>query len=350
MYTIQTRTNAIVTQRSVEAADNPLQPGEIRVAVETLALTANTVTYAVAGFDVGYWKFFPTDAEGWGIVPAWGFARVVKSRCEGIAEGQRFYGFWPMASTCVLRPEARGDGFVDRADHRVDLPAVYNRYLRAADSASAAEPYQALLQPLAATSWLIADWLDDHAGFGADQIVVGSASSKTGLALCRFLVESRFRVVGLTSAGNLDFVADHGLCDQVLSYEDIEKADKISSVYVDMAGNAGVKQRVHAHFDSLLQHSAAVGLSHWDQFSPKLDLAGPKPEFFFAPAQIAKRQKDWGAGVVQGRISQAVGALAQDAAAWTELQHHSGPQAGMDAFGALAAGKTRPQEGHIWDL
>ena len=46
---------------------------------------------------------------------------------------------------------------------------------------------RALLQPLLATSYLLFDWLMDNDCFGAEQIIIGSASSKTGLGLCKYL-------------------------------------------------------------------------------------------------------------------------------------------------------------------
>ena len=71
---------------------------------------------------------------------------------------------------------------------------------------------------------------------------------------------------------------------------------------------------MHAHLGDALKHSSAVGLSHWDQFAPPRDLAGPKPQFFFAPAQIAKRREDWGPGAVEKRIAEATTRIAEDAA------------------------------------
>jgi len=42
-------------------------------------------------------------------------------------------------------------------------------------------------------------------------------------------------------------------------------------------------------------------------------LPGAKPQFFFAPAQIAKREKDWGPGVVMARAGEASANIARHA-------------------------------------
>jgi Protein of unknown function (DUF2855) len=87
----------------------PLAAGQLRVAVDSFALTSNNITYAAFGDAMNYWGFYPTESDGWGIVPVWGFATVIDSRCEGIAVGERFYGYYPMASEAVLTqpPTAR---------------------------------------------------------------------------------------------------------------------------------------------------------------------------------------------------------------------------------------------------
>src|SRR5262245_27299730 len=52
--------------------------GAVLVRVDTFALTANNVTYGVAGDMLGYWRFFPA-ADTWGRIPVWGFGDVVRS-------------------------------------------------------------------------------------------------------------------------------------------------------------------------------------------------------------------------------------------------------------------------------
>ncbi|MCR8228765.1 DUF2855 family protein, partial [Pseudomonas aeruginosa] len=78
-------------------APEALAEGQALLAVGEFALTANNVTYAALGDALRYWEFFPA-GEGLGIVPVWGFAEVLASRCPGVEPGERFYGYYPMAS------------------------------------------------------------------------------------------------------------------------------------------------------------------------------------------------------------------------------------------------------------
>ncbi len=341
-----------ITQTQIEdTTSKALEPGQVRMQLESFAVTANNVTYAASGFAIGYWKFFPTDEPGQGLVPVWGIAKVAESANDAVAVGTRLYGFYPMAEELIMTPEVSSRGNVtDVAAHRVELPAVYNSYTPVGETPPDQDHLRALLQPLLATSYLLSDWLEDNANFGADQIIVGSASSKTGFGLCKYLAEKadrNYRIIGLTSAGNKDFVEGLEACDDVVTYDDIDKISKVTSVYVDMAGNADVKARLHSHLKDHMKHSAAVGISHWDQFNPTVEFEGVKPEFFFAPAQIAKRRKEWGPGEIDKRIGAAFMRMAEEASSWMEVKVHNGLSAASDVYAAMADGKVNPKEGHV---
>lgn len=328
-----------------------LEVGEARLAIESFALTVNNVTYAAAGGVLDYWRFFPSGVAGQGIVPVWGTATVTQSRAEGLGEGTRLYGYLPMAETLVIRPEQSAPGvFVDHSAHRDGLALVYNTYVAVKPGAAHDDHLRCLLQPLLATSYLLFDWLADNDWFGAEQIIVGSASSKTGLGLCKFLaepVDRPYRIIGLTGPGNRTFVEGLGTCDRVLDYDRIADLPQVPSVYVDMAGHAGVKATLHTHLADHLRHSAAVGTSHWDKFAPPKNLPGPKPQFFFAPAQIAKRRAEWGPGVIEGRITAAWKRIAAGSDDWLDVIVHEGLEAAPALWHALAAGRTNPREGHV---
>jgi hypothetical protein len=68
--------------RVVESPPPELESGQALLRVKTFGLTANNVTYAVFGEAMNYWDFFPTEDEGWGRVPMWGFAEVERSEAE----------------------------------------------------------------------------------------------------------------------------------------------------------------------------------------------------------------------------------------------------------------------------
>lgn len=341
-----------ITQTSADTVTPaPLAAGQARLRLESFAITANNVTYAASGFAIGYWKFFPTGVDGKGLVPVWGVAEVVESTAADLAKGTRLYGFYPMAKELVITPSVSSRGGVtDVAQHRAELPPVYNGYAPMPETTPLEDHLRAVLQPLLATSYLLSDWLADNAYFGAQQIIIGSASSKTGLGLCKYLAEHdgrAFKIIGLTSAGNRAFVEGLGACDTVLSYDEIDQLPLVPSVYVDMAGNAQVKATLHGYLKEHMQHSAAVGISHWDQFNPTQEVEGVKPEFFFAPAQIAKRRQEWGPGEIDRRINAAFERLAAEASSWLDIKVHTGLDAAAEVYRAVAAGQTSPSEGHV---
>ena len=99
------------------------QAGEALLRIDRLALTTNNITYAAFGETphLRYWDFFPTGAAEWFHMPAWGFAEIVESTVEGLAVGERFYGYWPIASHVVMNPVRVSErGFYDGIKfHRV---------------------------------------------------------------------------------------------------------------------------------------------------------------------------------------------------------------------------------------
>ena len=354
MQRLLTDHKTITKTRLDDVAAEVCGAGQARLKLESFALTANNVTYAASGFAIGYWHFFPTSIEGQGLVPVWGTAEVVESHSDDLAVGTRLYGFYPLAEELVITVQSDGHGgFVDAAPHRAELPAVYNRYTPVRSGKLSEDHMRALLQPLLATSYLLYDWLMDNECFGADQIIIGSASSKTGLGLCKYLAEPAERaygIIGLTSERNRSFVEGLGACDQVLTYDEIDQLPKNASVYVDMSGNGAVKAQVHSTLGAHLKHSSAVGISHWDQFNPQNAVEVVKPQFFFAPAQIAKRREEWGPGVMEKQITQAWKRLETDAGSWLDVQVHNGIGEAAGVYAALADGTANPRDGHIITL
>ena len=157
-------------------ADLPeLEPGEARLRVDRVGLTANNVTYAVLGNSFRYWEFFPTES-GRGIVPLWGFGVVEESRAEGVNVGDRLYGYYPSASHLIVRPDRIDEqGFRDASEHRSTLPSPYNAYaLTTGDAAYEAdrEDLLVLYRPLFWTSFMFADWLVENDCFGAQATVL----------------------------------------------------------------------------------------------------------------------------------------------------------------------------------
>ena len=120
--TLQVHKQHLDNTRLHTAPQPDLAAGQVRVAVESFALTSNNITYAAFGDAMSYWQFWPTGEADWGVVPVWGFATVCESQHPGVAVGERLYGYWPMASHAVLQPDRVGpQGVADAAPHRAGL-------------------------------------------------------------------------------------------------------------------------------------------------------------------------------------------------------------------------------------
>ena len=333
----------------------PLEPGdgEAVLRVERVGVTANNVTYAVLGDALRYWKFFPPGqqalADGWGRVPLWGFAEVVASRSEGVEVGERVYGYLPSSSHLRVRPASvhppgSGTGrFRDAAEHRADLPAVYNAY---ADAGDDDVDLQVLFRPLFTTSWMLADWLDDG-GPDAEVAVFSSASSKTAYGTAFLLRDVDVEVVGLTSAGNVGFTEGLGLYDRVLSYDDVASLEQgRATAYVDVAGSTPLRREIHAHLGEHVVRDVVVGIAQGTPGGDPGEIAGARPSMFFAPDQIARRREDWGPQEYERRYARAWSSFVGQAAGWVDVEHSSGPEALRDAWTAVLEG-VGPRVGHV---
>jgi hypothetical protein len=294
-----------------------------------------------------YWDFFPA-ADGWGRVPVWGHADVVASSVDALPEGTRVYGYLPMASHLVVRPDhVTVNGFVDASEHRAALPPVYNQYQRVAPSDTERET--AILRPLFTTSFLLDDWLADGGMNGARSVVLGSASSKTALGLA-FLLAQRgdIEVVGLTSAGNAEFVDGVGYYDRTVTYDTIDDLDaNVPSAFVDMGGSAPARVTLHTRLGFSLKASCMVGATHWEDPPDTRELPGPQPSFFFAPDRVVKRREDWGGAGFDERVEAAWDAFLASVAGWLQVVERNGDEELAQTWLEVLEGRTPPSVGYV---
>jgi hypothetical protein len=342
MQRVTVKRDAIAQARVETLPPPPLNAGEIRLCVESFALTANNITYAAMGSAMKYWDFFPVEA-GEGVVPVWGFASVTESAVAAIAVGERVYGYLPMASELVVTPGAvRGGSFSDAAPHRAALAAVYNQYQRVRSQPGADEDLRALFEPLFLTSWLIERMFARDGWHAATQIVMTSASSKTALALAHLVrgQAPQIRRIGLTAAGNVDFVRATGLYDDVLGYDAIERVPGGASVAVDFAGNGAILARVHTALRDDLRYSCLVGLTHWQDRAGGAAMTGPRLILFFAPDHAAATLGELGAAGFASAKDAAWAAFIADARALMPVTAVTGLDAAAAAYRALVAGSA----------
>jgi hypothetical protein len=298
--TLEVRKDDLSQARLVTEDAPELEPGQALFEIERFALSANNVTYGALGDRLGYWRFFGASEDGWGRIPAWGYAR----------NGDlRLFGYVPMASHVVL---ALDDRLVETSAHRAELPKAYNRYAPDPGGGDA----ELLLRPL----YVLAFLLDDALGTPERPVIVSSASSKAALGFARLQAGRGSPPIGLTSARHRAFVEGLGVYETVATYDDPPSGD--GALLVDIAGS----RRVQA------AETLAVGATQYD----RLDSDGAA--FFFAPTELRNRRAAFERGFP---------AAFERLVAWSRTWLSIRDDDPLEAYRAVAGGDARPDEGYV---
>ncbi|MGJ8562901.1 MAG: DUF2855 family protein [Alphaproteobacteria bacterium] len=344
-----------------KSEDGALKDGHIRVDIGPFALTANNVTYMVTGDMIGYWKYFAPEAygideAGTGRMPVWGYGIVKETLCDSLEVGDRIYGFFPVAKSMDMKPvKLNPMGFQDGTDHRVDLHSIYNSYTITKNDPSfapALDDIQPILRPLFTTSFLIDDLFGEENFFGADQIILISASSKTAMGTAYCLKErGGVKVTGLTSSGNKDFVEKTGFYDDVTTYDAIDGLDgSVKTAIIDMAGNGKVTGALYEKFGDNIVYNCMVGKSHWQGGSPPKPSKGAPPSMFFAPDRAKQRFADWGPAGFASNLAARWLPFCHGAKDWLEIYHGEGLEAFLPVYKDLLEGRANPARGYLLSL
>ena len=365
MKQLQTLKNDLSKTRIVQTKNPEIEAEEISVSIESFAFTSNNVTYGVAGNTIGYWQFFKTTEDAnneWGCIPVWGFAKIIKSNVDELIVGERLFGYFPPGDILNLKPiKVTNQGFADGKEHRKDLPAVYNNYLRLSVDVnydSSIDNIRSLLFPLHITSFCICDALQDEAYFGADQIIIVSASSKTAIGLAQGLQETSNApsIIGLTSEKNMGFVKNLGCYDEVITYDHLSNVNfNLKSVMVDMAGSREILGTLHGSLADNMLKCLTVGMTHWDNEVTAEDALGQamlreRTEFFFAPAHIQKRVTDWGYEGYNQKTNDFMKARSNQSIDWMQVKKINGLKNFISTYEKFVSGDINPNEGIIVEL
>ncbi len=341
-----------------EPLPTELAENEVLLKVDRQALTSNNITYALVGDTLGYWGFFPTE-EGWGRIPAMGWADVVESRHPEVEVGERVWGWFPFSTHLkILAGDISATHIRDCSPHRAEFAPLYSQIDRAAANPiyePAREDQDSLVRALFMTSWLVEDLLDTNDVFGARACLITSASSKTSIALAHCVKQrGKLASVGLTSPGNLAFCESLGCYDEVVSYDAIASLDAARPVgMVDMAGSGEVRSTAHHHFGDNMKFSLQVGVTHYEEtgssdgLTVEEDLPGATPEFFFAPGHVQTRSVELGAAELIRRLVSDYLGFRQFCDGWLKIEHNRGPEAVEQTYQAILAGRTDPASGQI---
>ncbi|KAI9897713.1 hypothetical protein N3K66_007569 [Trichothecium roseum] len=303
------------------APTSPLAPGHVRVKPEVLGITLNNRSYALLGDLLAWWSAYPVPPEAapapagdgapetrWGIVPAWGYGRVLESNgVQGISAGDMLQGFWPTSSRPVdlrLEPHgaaAGGEGFDETSAHRAKLMTIYNRYVvtgeaRAAERSVEDLAWESNCAVVWGAGWIFTEyvfapaprepvtplgdtsvpWTREDADVGSAVVVNLAASSKTAMAIS-FGFRRRngdqsppLAVLDVTSSPGRYPKAQLGgtAAHRVVSYEDLSSAETLAwigglkasrVVLIDSGAPPGTAQTFHdALFASSSSNDAAT--------------------------------------------------------------------------------------------
>lgn len=336
--------------RISKTSPDSLEDGQILVEIKQFAFTSNNITYAAVGEKVGYWNFFPVSEEE-GIIPVWGFADVVESKSDEISVGERFYGYYPMASHVVLVPtDIKNGNFTDSTPHRTALPQIYNHYVNTKldhGYSVEGEAFQSIFRPLFTTSFLIEDLFFDNNFFGSKNIILTSASSKTAIGLA-FLLKQRkddhdIEIIGLTSSQHVDFVTKLGFYDKVYTYDSLDKIEFEKSTIVDFSGNNQTQSELQEKLGDQLLYNCLVGMVDWQNRGK----AASNGTFFFAPSQATKRLKEWGPKVFQEKLAKTWLSFTKNAENWMTIKETNSTEDLGDLYIEMLDGNVDPSVGHI---
>ena len=341
-----------------EPVPTELAENEVLLKIDRQALTSNNITYALAGDTLGYWAFFPTE-EGWGRIPAMGWADVIESRHPEVEVGERLWGWYPFSTHLkILAGDIQATHIRDCSPHRADYAPIYSQLDRASANPfyePAREDQDSLLRGLYMTSWLVEDMLDCNDSYGAEGVLITSASSKTSIALAHCAKKrGKLVTVGLTSPGNVAFCESLGCYDKVRTYDDIASLGaERRVVLVDMAGSAEVRSSAHHHFGDNMKFSLQVGVTHYDEtgsgdgLTVEEDLPGATPEFFFAPGHVQTRSAELGGAELMRRLVVSYVEFRQFSDGWLQIEQSVGPEAAEKTYQAVLAGSSDPASGQI---
>lgn len=364
---LEVNRSAITDTRIVDDELGELGPDSVRLRIERFSITANTITYAEFGDMLDYWGFYPTGDPAWGRVPAMGWAEVIASTHPGVEAGSRYYGWFPMAQYVDLHVAVTSTGLRDDGAHRSAHAPVYrtvertdldplhpSRSVSPQSDLADAEDRHALVRGLFLTGYLADGYLDSNGWFGADHVVVLSASSKTaiGFADCASRHDG-LTVVGVTSPGNVDFVTDLGIYDSVVTYDEVAACvpgDASAAVVVDMAGNGTTLNALHDALGDRIAYSMVVGRTHHDA-PPASPTSGPVPQMFFAPTALAEMgSKGIDVEAFQAAMSEALHGFVDRSRTWLTVEHRYGADAAAETWREVYGGRVAPSIGRIVSL
>jgi len=93
-----------------------------------------------------------------------------------------------------------------------------------------------------------------------------------------------------------------------------------------------------------------VGLTHWSKANPNVGTNNQRSKFFFAPAHIEKRFKEWGPARFDEKVNGFFMETVQKTKDWLEYNEMEGLEALAKVHPEVCNGTRSPKEGIIIKL
>ncbi len=123
------------------------------------------------------------------------------------------------------------------------------------------------------------------------------------------------------------------------------------TLYVDLAGSAPLRRRVHLHFGAMLTYDCLVGSTQSDAFPSDPDLPGPEPRFFFAAERLDRHRAE---GTLQAFLdrferdqAEFYQRVSDPDAPWIDIVEREGFDAAAAIIRDLVDGRSDPAVGHL---
>jgi len=339
------------------ASKEQLEDGQVLVRVVKVVLTTNTMTYALLGTHPAL-KYFghyqvPGGDDGpdpfqFARCPAWGTGVVVASKCPDVSEGLRIHGLLTLSTMVVLTPtEMTARGFTDGSPHRKDMLDVYKYFTNHETPGTSPDEEDWKLSDgaLFSTGWAMSREAEMHSS-KPSALLLTSASSRTACsaAFASKFHDSKMKVIGLTSTGNVEYTKSLGVYDVVCTYEDMTTLEKEPVAVYDLAGNVSVLEAVYKHFGENIVHGGRVGMTHaagGGMAARSFDLAGgAAPQDFLLFTAISALKKVMGKEKVREQLAAAEASYKEKAMNNLRVERRFGTDAVVQTWHELAEGKV----------
>ena len=131
------------------------------------------------------------------------------------------------------------------------------------------------------------------------------------------------------------------------AYDEVEALDRSEpAVLVDFAGNGALKARAHAHLNGLAA-SHIVGDTDW-RAPAGAELAGPRPELFFAPSAWEARAREIGPAAFEAELAGSLAEFLTTTPDWLTVETVTGADGHAAAFDRLLANRSPARLGTVW--